>query len=429
MLAIISLLLELILLASITSGGTMEISNISASLLILLFSVCLFISVSQNKRLKQLYGQSLCLGYLLRIGILYFDIYGQSIYSLPNMVGDATVFYREAKTRAEAIFTGVTMLPSIRGQYPEMMSRLFSVIGTNRLYGQFLSMLCSIVALVFFGYTLSELDISDETKKKTFLLVCLLPNFAILNTAFLREAIVVMFLSISLYCFVLWTKQHRNHLLLEAMILIFPASYFHSGTVAVLAGYIIILTVYDNKSRKIKIKLTNIIIAAALTLIVTALLSNYADDFLGKFNDLDSIEDIANTHTYGRTSYAQYVGNSSNLSSIVIYTFPRLFFFLLSPLPWMWSSFGDIIAFFFSSLYYLLVIIRTLQFLKLKNTKNRSIVIALGIIALGTTFVFAWGSANAGTAARHRDKMALLYGLLLAMSIDGLKKKHERETY
>lgn len=415
MIAIVALLLEFALLAAIRMGGRLEISNIGATLLIMLFTLCLLASISSNRRLKGLYGKALLQGYFLRLAILYFDIFGQKIYSLPNMVGDATVFYREAKAYAQALLNGMR-LPGTRGVFPQVMGRLFSIIGTNRLYGQFLSMLCSIVALVFFAYTLSLLDISDTTKKRTFQLVCLLPNYAILSTAFLREAVIYAFLSMSYYCFMLWIKRKHNLYYLEAAFLVLPAAFFHSGTIAVLVGYIALLTVYDNRSEKVRIKPGNILLAAVLFIVAVVFVTSQGDTFLGKFNGAESIEDIANTSTLGRTSYARFVGNSSNPISIVVFTLPRMFFFLLSPIPGMWSSFGDIIAFFFSSMYYLVVIIKAFRYLRSRRIENRSELIALMLIAFGATFVFAWGCANAGTAARHRDKMAILYGLVYALS-------------
>ena len=418
MLAIVALIFELILLAVIKSSGVIQVSNLTATILILIFSLCLLGSINSNKRLKGLYSQSLSYGYLLRVAILYFDIFGQKIYTLPNTVGDATVFYREASFRAEAITVGMTTLPGTRGNYPNMMARIFAIIGTNRLYGQFLSMLCSIVALVFFAYALSKTEISDQTKKRIYRILCLLPNYAILSTAFLREAVVCMFITLSVYCFLLWIYKKRNVYLLEAMLLVFPATYFHSGSIAVLVGYIVLLMIYDNNSRTIHIKANNAALAVLAFAFAAFFLSSRQGTFLGKFGTIDSLEDIANTYEGGRTSYTRYVGNSNNPLNIIIFTIPRIFFFLLSPLPWMWSSFGDIIAFLFSSVFYLVTIVRVLKYLKVKDGKNRFLVVVLFVIALGTTFVFAWGTSNGGTAARHRDKMVTLYGLLLALCSD-----------
>ena len=91
----------------------------------------------------------------------------------------------------------------------------------------------------------------------------------------------------------------------------------------------------------------------------------------------------------------------------------------------MWRGMADITAFMFSSLYYLVTILSVLKYLRLgeaTNKRNRVIVISLFVVALATSFVFAWGTSNAGTASRHRDKMVTLMAILWALSSDGAQK-------
>ena len=51
----------------------------------------------------------------------------------------------------------------------------------------------------------------------------------------------------------------------------------------------------------------------------------------------------------------------------------------------------------------------------------------LFIVSFVTTFVFAWGVSNTGTASRHRDKMIILYGVMysLVMSQSSDLKKYD----
>ena len=74
----------------------------------------------------------------------------------------------------------------------------------------------------------------------------------------------------------------------------------------------------------------------------------------------------------------------------------------------------DVIAFVFSGMYYLSAVITLFGYLKEENVKNKSIAIILTIIAFCVVFIFAWGTANTGTAARHRDKIVTLIALILA---------------
>ena len=133
-------------------------------------------------------------------------------------------------------------------------------------------------------------------------------------------------------------------------------------------------------------------------------------------NNIDEISDIATGNGLGGSSYARYVGNSSNPLNMIIYTPLRIVFFLFSPFPWQWRGLSDIIAFVFSSLFFLYTAWCNIRFLRSGEKKNRTLVIALTIVAVCTAFVFAWGVSNTGTACRHRDKMAIIWGFVLALT-------------
>ena len=66
-------------------------------------------------------------------------------------------------------------------------------------------------------------------------------------------------------------------------------------------------------------------------------------------------------------------------------------------------------------MFFLYVAWSDIRFLRSKEKKNRTLVIALTIVAVCTVFVFAWGVSNTGTACRHRDKITIIWGLLLAL--------------
>ena len=76
-----------------------------------------------------------------------------------------------------------------------------------------------------------------------------------------------------------------------------------------------------------------------------------------RLGSVDSIEEAANTLDYGGSTYAQYVGDSSSIQNMLIYTIPRIVYFLFSPLPWQWRGPSDVIAFTFSSLFYMYAVV------------------------------------------------------------------------
>ena len=203
---------------------------------------------------------------------------------------------------------------------------------------------------------------------------------------------------------------------LLAIVSAFISMIFHSGMVALPVAYVITRFIYNKNKKTVSITLSNILISVILLMAGVYFLNRYEGVFLGKMQNVDSLEDIANVSTIGGSDYSRYVGNSNNTLNMLIFTIPRIVFFLFSPLPFQWRGLADIIAFFFSSLFYIVVIYRTLHYLRIYQGGNKVTVIMLFIVALATMFVFAWGVSNAGTATRHRDKMIILYGVLLALS-------------
>ncbi len=410
MIAIAAIIGELLFLATLKAIG-ISIDDITASFLILFFSIAFLTAIQKNKILQR-YKLQLMLGYLLRISLLYFDLYGNSIFVLPNSGADADVFYYGAVRYMN--YGGFT-----RTIFPLVMGTLFRVIGENRLYAQFLVMLFSMISLCLLVYSLNELSISTETGIKVIGITALLPNLAILSSIFLRESMVAMFVSFSIYFFVLWYCRKYERYFIIALLFVLPAAVFHSGTAGMLPGYLAIRLLFDKNTGRIRVRFTNVIAAAILAVSMGYLFINYSDILLSKLGNVDSLEDIANVSDRAGSSYAQYVGNSSSIQNLLIYTFPRIVYFLYSPFPWQWRGVNDLIAFFFSSLFYMVATWSMLRCLTDRNSKQRTVVAMFAILIGMIVFIFGWGVSNAGTAARHREKLAILFAIMWALSSEG----------
>lgn len=385
-------------------------------IMISVFSLVYILKISKSEKYA-FYMRELVSGYLLRVFLLFFDIYGKNIYTLPNSGPDANSFFKSAQWYAGFSTQGTDM-----GSYAYVMGSIFKFIGVNRLYGQFLMLLCSMVAIHLFLSILILLNIDYHIKKKVLLIVCLLPNFAILSVIFLREAVVTMFIAISLYFFLKWFSGKTLFFLLLSLLSCFSACYFHSGSAGLIVGYIIILFLYSSYKERFTLSVLNIIIASFLVVIMGYLFLNYSEILFSKMTSVDSISEIANTTEFGGSSYARYVGNSSSIRNMVIFTIPRIFYFLFSPFPWQWRGLSDIIAFCFSSMFYFVAARSAIGNLRFMSRKNKDKTIAIIIISISIVFVFAWGVSNTGTAARHRDKLVMLFATLYALGMDGCLK-------
>ena len=140
---------------------------------------------------------------------------------------------------------------------------------------------------------------------------------------------------------------------------------------------------------------------------------------MSKMVGVENIEDVANTLEIGGSSYAKYVGNSNSIGNMIIYTPLRIVYFLFSPFPWQWRGITDIIAFLFSSLYFLYILALSLRnLINPVHIKQKDKQILMMILTIAVVFVYSWGVSNTGTAARHRDKLVPLFAVLWAYSSD-----------
>ena len=146
---------------------------------------------------------------------------------------------------------------------------------------------------------------------------------------------------------------------------------------------------------------------------------------------MQNVEEITDIATYstgaydGGSTYAQYVGDSSSIINMIRYTPIRIIMFQFTPFIWQIRSLSDVIAICFNALFYIYVWYKTIKYILSRRSEHRTIVVALLIIWFATTFVFAWGVTNVGTAIRHRDKMVALAGVLLGLTMNQKKEQEE----
>ena len=403
------LFLECLILAFLQASGIEGRPMELILVLFALFAIAYFWDLGRVPRLKPV-SVPLALGFLMRMGLLFFDLYGRSIYSLPNSGADSEMFYDHGMQYA------IYGSSSKDGTFLRLLGHAFRWLGYSRIYVQFLLLLLSVVAIHALHRIMEEASISQNVRVKTMYLICLLPNFAILSAIFLRESVVTMLIALSVLCFLRWLRGRKEHWFWLAFALAFNGASFHTGSVAVAVGYILVRFFYHRDRRVFAFSWKNILPAVIFFMVFLYLFVNYGDRFFGKVLKIDGIEDIASGRGMGGSTYAAYVGDSSTVWNMIRYTPARVLYFLFSPFPWQWRGISDIIAFAFNSMFYIWTIVRAFRYLKVGYLQYRSEVIALLLVAMCTLFVFGWGVSNTGTAVRHRDKMVILYGILWALS-------------
>lgn len=147
------------------------------------------------------------LGYLLRVFILFWDLYARNIFSLPNSGADTEMFYKTSLL----ISDNLAMIGSTRGgMYSNILGVLFYLIGPQRAFGQYLNVLLGISTVFVIYKTLENLEINPKVIQIVILIASFFPNSIIFSGIFLREIFPTFFVSVSLYFFIKWFKGTRT---------------------------------------------------------------------------------------------------------------------------------------------------------------------------------------------------------------------------
>lgn len=417
MICIITLGIELLITFLISAIANTDLTNAEAIVFIIIFGFSYFLMLFSSKKAKE-YRIILLVGFVLRVALLLWDIYGKSIYGLPGSGVDTENFYNNAIRYAQGsvywknnavVFFGI----------------LIKLFGKTRILIQFLLMLFSVATAHLVLGTLREIGISIASTKKGLWFLVLLPNYAILSALFLRESIITFLVALSLYVFIKWWYGKSEVLFWISILCTLLATVFHSGMIGVAAGYICIRVLYNHKSQTLKITVTSVLVIVICIFLFAFLYKNYGTLLFKKMHNIDELADISSGSGRGNSSYAAIAGNSSTVLNFIIYTPIRILLFLFTPLIFQIRGISDVIAMVFSAFFYLWTWIRILRCNRFPD-KNKRLVVALAFVALVTAFIFGWGGTNIGTNIRHRDKIIPIYIILLAITFDNSLLKRER---
>lgn len=411
MLSVAVFIINLLMLTILKAVGYAE-NPYAIIVAIAVQSIAIIVNIFTAKEEMHQIRFQLLSGYLARIIVLVVDIYGKAYITIPQSGYDSKMYYRNALA---------VMNYSINWEdanfYSQIMGHVFRYIGGNQLFAQYINLLSSVVVIYLVARVLIDLKINKKILYWSMWIICLFPTYTMLSVIFLREVFVSFFVAISIFCFIRYLTHTNAITLILSFVAILPGAAAHAGVLALPVGYIIVLILYNNKEHAFTLNIIGVLSSIVLALVFLYVVVQNGDTFTGKFQNVESIEDVANTSNLGGSSYAQYVGNSTSPLNMVIFTLPRIIFFLFSPLPFQWRGPIDAVSFICGSALYLTSVYFSI--ITIKNSDNKlykSLVISLLIIAFCGVFVFGWGVSNTGTALRHRDKLFSIFAILLGIS-------------
>lgn len=397
------------IIKSLIQSSENSVSEYSIPIIIIhvIFFIFLICSSKIDNKIKKIIIYS----FFIRLILMIWDNIGRTIFALPDspdtytFSGTASRLYNQTGGGRGGIYS----------QFIAYI--IYGLFGEQPLVAQYINILFSITMIVITYKTALLLNIKSNIIYKSILIMCFLPYLAIDDSLLLREAMIQMLLTFSIYLFFKWLIHNQTKNLIFAFIFTLFASSLHSGSIAMAVSFLIWILLYNKNNQTIKLSIrtigTSIFILASFLLIYKLT----GNTFLQKFDNTDNILDIvtvASSHAAGGAAYS--IGTTANsIPALIAYTPLRMLYFYASPVPWMWRGVQDIISFLFSSTFYLYTIYLSVKTIMKTNSERTTFVILLSISVFIGAVVFAWGVSNAGVALRHRDKFIAVFILLYAL--------------
>lgn len=353
--------------------------------------------------------------FIFRMFLFFWDWKCRDIFVLPNSGLDTETFANGARN-------GFLYGEFGRGTFYSQCIAfcIYSLFGIQRFVAQYTNVLLGMGTILITIRILRRMRVENNIVQRVIVVMAFLPNLAITNSILLRETIMIFLIAVSVYTFVIWMESGSKIMMLLSVALPILGAQFHSGAIAPAAAYIGCLLLYSRKGRKFNITKKSVMLLVLTFFAFQVVNTLWGEALFGsKMSSIDSISDITDTadaHASGGSAYEVGITTGNELLDMVVNTPIRMFYFVMSPLPWSWRGLNDIIAFVFSAAVYGYCYVLAYKELKRnKNLRNKNYIISCLFIAVASALVFAWGVSNSGTALRHRDKFACPYMVLMAL--------------
>ena len=339
---------------------------------------------------------------VVRFLIMLWNVYGRDIYLLPNVGQDTEGFFYSASMISQNLdLLNVNVYGTYYSKY---LGIIFHLTGPSYLLGSYLNYVYGLLVIRFVNDIVQSIVSPEDTAYiKSMYIFAFAPMSMILFSSLRREAIMILFAVLSIKMLFQWIEAGKKTFAVLSVVFLLFSSLFHAGMIGIFLGYAFLFLFYNPKSRSISFDIKTIVAGVLLSLLVVIIVAQYSSLFLQKlmFANEDALYYQLATKARGGAVYLDSV-RITGISDIVLYSPLKIFYFLLSPVPWDWRGLQDVMAFALDSLIYLYLIV-----LLIRRYSNVHYPAKLGLVLafLGCLEIFAIGSQNAGTAIRHRCKL------------------------
>ncbi|PFA18428.1 hypothetical protein CN373_19250 [Bacillus cereus] len=310
-------------------------------------------------------------------------------------------------------FYDLLILPDVN-LFSRLMSIIYYIFGTHLALINCFILIISILTIKYTHKISYILTKSKKIADISSLLVFIWPIEFIFSITVLREMPIQWSFVMSLYFFLLFIFRKKYSFFIFSIIFSLIASAFHSGMIGLVIIYLIVNSVYDVK--KSKMSINPIKLVGTIFLILFIWLTPISDVITQKFSSIESTEDLIERASYSAGNTAYISGTADSLPELIVQMPYRVIMFALSPLPWQINGAPTFIAWLIDGLPRIVLLMGIWGWARRYRPKNKYEQIIkwtlISIIIL-TYIIHAGGTANYGTAMRHRAKILPLEVLLL----------------
>lgn len=407
-----------------TDIGTIELFLFVINFFVLVVSV--FRSIG-DKDEEQIIKYMIVASLLLRLAILFWDIYCRGIFVLPNSEGDA-VWYKDA-ARSYAFYSKSNQLDY--NEYSFYIGRLYRLIGMQEITAQYLNVFFAIYSIVLLYKILCLFEVSLKNRKTAIALACFLPNSLMIMTFFLQESVIAFCIISTLYLYTRWWFSRRILFFVLSFIPSLLGSFLHSGSIVPVIAIVATFAFVGNYEHKLKINVLATVGAVIISVAVFMYISSNSGTLFSKIGGTLSAESVVQhagqTDNVTDADYFVGIGGLPSALDLIVNSPIRMIYFLASPVPWAWRGINDIAGFFGSSIFYIIAFWNAVKLIRHRNGIDResgmwAYFFVLFIMILFATFMFGWGVSNSGTALRHREKFTYVFIILYVFTKEMIER-------
>lgn len=347
-------------------------------------------------------------GAFIRIALALFDQGGD--FALPWSGKDSETFYRYALDWSIGPLSEhlAAFDPRSAWVYPWGMGFIMRVFGEDYLYLRVVNCVLGCAISVVLFHCARLLGLPRRSQIAAAGLYLFFPTAVILNAVLLREAIITLFLAMSVWGVISYYHSGQIRGFIVAFAGFVFATMFHGGMIVVLLTFLALnvsvrVREVEDRSRRsvmaqsILKRLSIAVLGVALTVVIA---TTVQVSKVGSIMDLGSAvaeraERLSARGAKGGSAYPSWVTDKATNPVIII---PKMAYFIASPFPWEYRGVADIAA----GVIGLVFLVFTICVLKVRSFGPAGV--ALCVLTVVALFAFAFGTDNVGTSLRHRSK-------------------------